>query len=49
MAFITISVKPDDRAKIREMTEFDGLNLSAFVRAKIRERYKDYKRGRSRQ
>ncbi|MHB8396055.1 MAG: hypothetical protein ACYDBK_02485 [Thermoplasmataceae archaeon] len=42
MKVVGANVEPADHKKIREMTEFDGFNFSAFVRAKVRERYAEY-------
>ena len=39
---ITANVEPEDQRKIRVMAQFDGFNFSAFVRAKIRERYSEF-------
>lgn len=47
MTLVSVSIKPDDQRKIREMTELDGLNLSAFVRAKVRERYSEFQNRRT--
>jgi hypothetical protein len=46
MTLISVNINPDDQKKIKELTEFDGLNLSAFVRAKVRERYSEFQRRR---
>jgi hypothetical protein len=46
MKLITANVNEEDIAKVREMSEKDGLNFSALVRAMIRDRYDEYRRRR---